>query len=75
MPYIITKKNGKRWNWPTWAKPLPNSEVEKFASDGARVGDCWTLTSPVTRRSIHVGACKTPTPSNLWGSKRKRSRR
>ena len=69
MPYIITKKNGKRWDWPSWAKPLPNSEVEKFARDGARLGDCWTLVSPVTRRAIHVGACKRPTPPEFWGAR------
>jgi hypothetical protein len=73
VPYIITKKNGKRWDWPRWATPLPVSEVEKFHRDGKANGDCWTLKSPVTMRSIKVGACRTTTPSNLWGARRKRN--
>ena len=75
MPYIISKKNGKRWNWPSWAKPLPSSDVEKYSRDGRANGDCWTLTNVVTRRTVTVGACKRETPSNLWGAKRRRKRR
>lgn len=66
MPYIITKKNGKRWDWPSWARPFPSNVVGEYARDGKAVGDCWTLTNVVTRRTINVGACKRPTPESQW---------
>lgn len=75
MPYIITKKNGKPYKWDRMRPLLSQNDVHDFARDGARLGDCWTFTSPVTRRSITVGACKNPTPSHLWGSKRRKRRR
>jgi len=75
VPYIITKKNGKRWDWPRWAKPLPSSDVADFSRDGKANGDCWTLTNVVTRRTVTVGACARETPANLWGARKAKRRR
>lgn len=81
MPYIISKKNGKPYKLPgkPTARDIPvwsRDDVDGFDRDGRQHGDCWTLTNVVTRRSIRVGACKNPTPTDLWGARgRKRRRR
>lgn len=75
MPYIITKKNGKPYKWDRNRPLLSQSDVADYQRDGKVVGDCWTFTSPVTRRSVTVGACARETPSNLWGARGRRRRR
>lgn len=53
MPYIITKKNGKRFK-ATFM--LTASDVANLARDPA---NCYVVKSPVTMRSKRVGgACK-----------------
>lgn len=74
MPYIIVKKNGKPYKWDRMRPLLTQSDVSDFARDGRRVGDCWTFQSPVTMRKVTVGACKTETPSHLWGARKRRRR-
>ncbi|HEV3059685.1 MAG TPA: hypothetical protein VGY48_15650 [Vicinamibacterales bacterium] len=75
MPYIIVKKNGKPYKWDRMRPLLSQQDVADFQRDGRRVGDCWTFKSPVTMRTVTVGACKTETPSNFWGARRRRKRR
>lgn len=78
MPYIITKKNGKKV-YNTNNAGLANTvftrdDVSNLARDP---NNCYVLVSPVTRRSIRIGgACRgKTTPANLWGARRKRQRR
>lgn len=75
MPYIIAKKNGKAYKWDRNRPLLSQHDIADFHRDGKAVGDCWTFLSPVTRRTVSVGACKTTTPASLWGARRKRRRR
>jgi hypothetical protein len=51
MPYVITKKNGKRVNMPFL---VLEHEAENLQRD---TENCYTLVNTTTRRTRRVGRC------------------
>lgn len=75
MPYIITKEERQEVELAGVGSAVPDERRRRVRARRQEVGDCWTLTNTVTRRSVRVGACKNPTPENLWGARGRRRRR
>lgn len=53
MPYVVTKKNGKRQRTPFVFTAVEIENLRRRAG-----GDCFTVVNTTTRKVSQVGACR-----------------